>query len=766
MKKIDNVEISKKGLYDLTFNYNLSESHTATMRIYKHTNGNGGRKLIYDRRVPCPAGTDLVSGDVFDLEVGTYQINVEFSPADTMSDTQITINEPIRKDGLIMVVSPHQDDEMILFAQTMAEARKDNKVVKVVYSVHDEYSRFEEAIPALTQHIKIPRRDIMTMGYAHVSKILGKCYCDKEPCICEGENNGDNAIYTEKGFYYVSGHYQEGIFDFSFLNQNGTTEKPMTLRNMRQDYKDLITLYRPSEIFTSCEYEDHYNHSATYTLLNEVLTALKKADITYSPKLNYSSVYHKKGTKTLKPAKDEQGNVILDENGKVVKEAVETGWSNTYPGSYAAYTSFPNPFGNVGINDIETVGADSTISTTPNAIWLNRLFGGVIAPPLSTNYTSCIKNGNATETDNGTERRALDINVLSLIRGTGILPNDVYGVEVVTFGQNTNRQAYIRVNGVNSPMFHSKSEANPANPNPENPDRIFVIRKDEQTLRYLNKYGLTSSTKTAANIVDDLKPFVTTETPSSFYIRIRANQEDELNAVNVMSVALLGKNGAPLGITKYNNIAKTWSAFEAYHNRVIKILSPESITQSDKLAAIEAYETQAESSSTSEILNFAKDDEYYWTKDFANIAYLATVTCSSENSSKGQYAKNVINGVISGNNDEWRLLDDTDTEPTDLCKRQEWVMANNASTGWIKLEFDRAYPVKQINLYDRLGINDSVLSGILYFSDGTFENIGALHPNGLKYAVSFDTKNISWVRFEITNSQGPNIGLVEIEVMT
>ncbi|MDR2590027.1 MAG: cellulose binding domain-containing protein [Oscillospiraceae bacterium] len=170
--------------------------------------------------------------------------------------------------------------------------------------------------------------------------------------------------------------------------------------------------------------------------------------------------------------------------------------------------------------------------------------GGIIEPPLSgfVNF----ENGN-TEGNSG--RTTLNIDVIELISGTPIKANEVYGVEVSTWGNNTeNRQVFIdvRTDGswISSPMFHASGTPND--------NRIWVVmehgdtpdnggRTEGNILTYMNMYGGTP--KVASDIVE-LAPFVDDENPENFEMRIRANNN---HPSLVTTIVLLDINGEALG---------------------------------------------------------------------------------------------------------------------------------------------------------------------------------------------------------------------------
>ncbi|MCL1881962.1 MAG: peptidoglycan DD-metalloendopeptidase family protein [Oscillospiraceae bacterium] len=192
---------------------------------------------------------------------------------------------------------------------------------------------------------------------------------------------------------------------------------------------------------------------------------------------------------------------------------------------------------NVNINHrasvAQFVGTESEI---PDNCWL----GGRIASPIAHSNAN-FNNGNALDGS----RASLNFNVLKLIGGTDIRANDIYGIKVETWGNNTeNRQVTIEVNGVSSPRFHGSSAYNP--------DRIWAImshgntpnnggRTRYNTLVYMNRFA--GNPQVASDIVP-LRPFVDTAHPERFDVRIRPNDN---HASVVQSVAFLDRDGNVLG---------------------------------------------------------------------------------------------------------------------------------------------------------------------------------------------------------------------------
>ncbi|MEY3758734.1 MAG: hypothetical protein RIR39_225, partial [Pseudomonadota bacterium] len=135
----------------------------------------------------------------------------------------------------------------------------------------------------------------------------------------------------------------------------------------------------------------------------------------------------------------------------------------------------------------------------------------------------------------------------------------------------------------------------------------------------------------------------------------------------------------------------------------------------------------------------------------SNIAPLASVTASSQNTSTNQQAIKAIDGVIDG-------------YPGDYKK--EWATINGRAGSWLELNWSTAYLVNQVILYDRPNTNDQMTSATLTFSDGTTVTTAALNNAGASTAINFPPLITKLVRVTATTVSGSttNVGLSEIQV--
>ena len=219
-----------------------------------------------------------------------------------------------------------------------------------------------------------------------------------------------------------------------------------------------------------------------------------------------------------------------------------------------------NSSANANINYSDSIGAfvgvDSESCEICDSVPESCHYGGTIAPPTSDgNGAIRIPNGNALAGNSGDNatRRVLDFNAQNLISGTAVALSDIYGLEIKTWGSNTeNRQMFIQVNGVDSPMFHGSSTPHAERINAIMSHGEIAPRTEENILKYMNMYS--GSPKVASNVVD-VTPFAES---GAFDVRIRANSD---HVSFVEEVRLLDQNGDVLGYVLYDYDDGAWGRF-------------------------------------------------------------------------------------------------------------------------------------------------------------------------------------------------------------
>ncbi len=134
-----------------------------------------------------------------------------------------------------------------------------------------------------------------------------------------------------------------------------------------------------------------------------------------------------------------------------------------------------------------------------------------------------------------------------------------------------------------------------------------------------------------------------------------------------------------------------------------------------------------------------------------NVAPLASVTASSENTANGQLAVKAVDGVVDG-------------YPGDYTR--EWATRSQGVGAWILLTWGNYYVVDRMVLYDRPNSNDQILGATLSFSDGSTVAVGPLDNSGKAVEITFAPRTTSSVKLTVNSvsSSTGNVGLAEFQV--
>jgi glycosyltransferase involved in cell wall biosynthesis/LmbE family N-acetylglucosaminyl deacetylase len=172
-------------------------------------------------------------------------------------------------------------------------------------------------------------------------------------------------------------------------------------------------------------------------------------------------------------------------------------------------------------------------------------------------------------------------------------------------------------------------------------------------------------------------------------------------------------------------------------------------SKNKKYLTISKYRSQRPAHNNNYLYSYVKSDEFFWKKDFANIAFLADVSVSSENTATKQLGIKAIDGITDG---------------FPRFSVNEWVTVRETVGAWIRLSWSQAYAVNKIILYDRPNLQDNITRATLTFSDGSSISVGALPNNGGGYEIKFAAKTVEWVKLTVDAARGENTGLSEFEV--
>ena len=134
-----------------------------------------------------------------------------------------------------------------------------------------------------------------------------------------------------------------------------------------------------------------------------------------------------------------------------------------------------------------------------------------------------------------------------------------------------------------------------------------------------------------------------------------------------------------------------------------------------------------------------------------NIAILAKATASSYTSQDFNPSK-INDGIL-------HILD-----------KGEWVSKSQVNFWgyieypWIQLDWNSPKNINKIVLFDRPNEQSHLAGGNLIFSDGSKIKVTEIPNDGSPMVIKFPSKKVDWIRFEVQDGNGTNLGLSEIEV--
>ncbi len=196
--------------------------------------------------------------------------------------------EITRDYGSIMVLVPHQDDEILLCAGIMEQAVRQGVELTVVMATNGDYgsedgsagrARLGEMLEGL-KVLGVPEDRAVFLGYADTGM-------PEEDSFLYG-------LYQEKdGDKVHPSHCGEKTYGLprkpEFHKEEYGEHGPYTRNGFRKDLKAVLDKYRPEHIFTTAAQDTHGDHSGLFLFVQEVLEECGREG--YHPRL-YSGIVH------------------------------------------------------------------------------------------------------------------------------------------------------------------------------------------------------------------------------------------------------------------------------------------------------------------------------------------------------------------------------------------------------------------------------------------------------------------------------------------
>ena len=178
----------------------------------------------------------------------------------------------------VMVIAPHQDDELSMLAGTLEEYIRYGSTVRLVFPTNGDLEgngpqRLREALSAAA-FLGIPPEQVIFLGYGDGWYLKDGIHLYNAPADWVAQSY---ALRNET--YALPEHppFREG--------------RAYTRQNLYEDIRDVMAEYKPDVIFTTA-YEPHGDHRATALLVEEALGELLAREEGYTPLLLESVSYH------------------------------------------------------------------------------------------------------------------------------------------------------------------------------------------------------------------------------------------------------------------------------------------------------------------------------------------------------------------------------------------------------------------------------------------------------------------------------------------
>lgn len=172
------------------------------------------------------------------------------------------------KNKKVMVIVPHEDDDLLISGQVLPPMYKNGADVRVVFATNGDkrvsaYTRQSEACNAL-EKLGIPREKVIFLGYP----------------------DGTQLYVGEKAFSFSSGwdhtYAGKGFKDYHF-DRFGTHAK-YTAENMVDDIESVVLEYRPDYIL-AIDFDTHTDHRGVSISFEKAMERILKKESGYTPKV-------------------------------------------------------------------------------------------------------------------------------------------------------------------------------------------------------------------------------------------------------------------------------------------------------------------------------------------------------------------------------------------------------------------------------------------------------------------------------------------------
>lgn len=186
----------------------------------------------------------------------------------------------------LLVVAPHPDDDLLMAAGVIANAKARGEQVKIVFMTNGDADgqsagnvRQNEAVNAQIQNLGTTEDDVIFLGYPDGG--LGTIYHSYPyPSDEYFGSNGRTETYGNRGLGRSDYHTYK-------FGSAGTYNRA----NVVADLQSIISTYRPDHIIATAEHDKHPDHAATFAYVRDALNGAIAENPGYNPALHKTVVW-------------------------------------------------------------------------------------------------------------------------------------------------------------------------------------------------------------------------------------------------------------------------------------------------------------------------------------------------------------------------------------------------------------------------------------------------------------------------------------------
>lgn len=204
----------------------------------------------------------------------------------TLAVSVLTFCSSLAAAGGLLVIAPHPDDDLLMAAGVIANAKAHGEQVKVVFVTNGDFEgqsigtvREGEAVMAQIQNLGTSEDDVIFLGYPDGGL----------DAIYNNYPNATDAYWGPNGRSTTYGSRGLGRADYHTYHFGSAAS--YNRANVVADLQSIISTYRPDHIISTAESDKHPDHATTFEFVRDALNGAIAANTGYNPAFHKTVVW-------------------------------------------------------------------------------------------------------------------------------------------------------------------------------------------------------------------------------------------------------------------------------------------------------------------------------------------------------------------------------------------------------------------------------------------------------------------------------------------